>query len=235
MWHANVFTIFPNAFPGSLGVSIPKKSLLEAKWHLNIIDLKKFPSKSDRIDSPPCGGGAGMILSPITFEKAFNTLPESSNKMKKLYFSPRGRKLKQSDFFEISKLDGIIVLCGRYEGVDQRILDHYEMEEVSIGDFVLFGGEVAAMAVIEGCVRLLPNVVGDSESIKDESFQHNLLEYNQYTKPISFHGQIVPEIFLSGDHKNIKNFKKNQSKKITMYKRPDLWAKYVAEEMSNVK
>ena len=235
MWQANVFTIFPEAFPGTLGVSIAKRALETNKWSLNVIDLKKFPSKADRIDSPPCGGGAGMLLSPITFEKAFETLSESSKNMKRIYFSPRGRKLLQKDFQKISESSGITVLCGRYEGVDHRIIKHYEMEEISIGDFVIFGGEVAAMTIIEGCVRLLPEVVGDSESINSDSFQNNLLEYDQYTRPASFHGLVVPEILLSGNHKNIENFRRDQSKKLTMQMRPDMWRRYIAETMSEIK
>lgn len=234
MWQANVFTIFPNAFPGNLGVSIAHKALLEKKWDLNIIDLKKFPVKSDRIDSPPYGGGAGMLLSAETFEKAFNTLPEISKKMKKICFSPRGRQFNQKDLYEISRSDGIILLCGRYEGVDQRIIDYYDMEEVSIGDFVLLGGEVAAMVVIEGCVRLLPGIVGDNESIRDDSFQTNLLEHNQYTKPNLFHGLSVPSVLLSGNHRLIGKFNETQSKKITMRKRKDLWATYVSQKMKEI-
>lgn len=232
MWQANVFTIFPDAFPGNLGVSIAHKARISGKWKLNLIDLKKFPVKSDRIDSTPYGGGAGMLLSAKTFEQAFNTLSEDSQKMRKIYFSPRGRQLTQEDFQEISKSSGITFLCGRYEGIDQRIIDHYEMEEVSVGDFVLLGGEVAAMMIIEGCVRLLPGVVGDSESIQNDSFQSSLLEYDQYTKPKSFHKLNVPDVLLSGDHKLIDKFRIAQSKKLTMQKRRDLWAKFIAEEMS---
>ena len=234
MWHANVFTIFPEAFPGNLGVSVAKSALQANKWSLNLVDLKKFPSKSDRIDSPPYGGGAGMLLSPITFEKAFDALPESSKNMKRIYFSPRGRRLQQEDFQAMSESNGISMLCGRYEGVDQRIIEYYEMEEISIGDFVLLGGEVAAMTLIEGCVRLLAGVIGDSNSISNDSFQNNLLEYNQYTKPASFHNLTVPDILLSGNHKNIEIFRESQSKKITMQQRPDIWIKYIAEKMHEI-
>ena len=147
MWQAHVFTAFPEAFPGNLGVSSIGKALQEGRWSLNLVDLHKFPVKYDRIDDTPYGGGPGMVLSPITFEKAFNNLPENAKNLRKIYFSPRGRQLKQSDMEQISREDGVIMLCGRYEGVDQRIIDYYEMEEVSIGDFVLLGGEVAAMTI----------------------------------------------------------------------------------------
>ena len=231
MWQANVFSIFPEAFPGNLGVSLLGKALSQKKWNLNLIDLKKFAVKSDRIDSIPYGGGAGMILSPLVFENAFNSLNESEKKMKKIYFSPRGRQLNQSDLHQLSRLDGITILCGRYEGVDQRILDHYEFEEISIGDFVLLGGEVAAMAIIEGIVRLIPEVVGNDESIHTDSFQESLLEYNQYTKPREFYGLNVPEILLSGHHEEIAKFRLEQSKQITKKKRPDLWNKYISEKI----
>ena len=231
MWQANVFSIFPEAFPGNLGVSLLGKALSQKKWNLNLIDLKKFAVKSDRIDSIPYGGGAGMILSPLVFENAFNSLNESEKKMKKINFSPRGRQVNQSDLHQLSRLDGITILCGRYEGVDQRILDHYEFEEISIGDFVLLGGEVAAMAIIEGIVRLIPEVVGNDESIHTDSFQESLLEYNQYTKPREFHGLNVPEILLSGHHEEIAKFRLEQSKQITKKKRPDLWNKYISEKI----
>ncbi|MDR0631974.1 MAG: tRNA (guanosine(37)-N1)-methyltransferase TrmD [Holosporaceae bacterium] len=227
MWQANVFSIFPDAFPGNLGVSVVKKAQDQKKWSLNLIDLKKFPAKCDRIDSIPHGGGAGMILSPVTFEMAFSTLSENEKSWKKIYFSPRGRQMKQSDLCELSGLPGVTMLCGRYEGVDQRIIDFYEMEEISIGDFVLLGGEAAAMAIIEGCVRLLPGVIGNDASIGDDSFQNHLLEYDQYTKPAVFNGLPVPEVLLSGNHRNISEFRMNQSKKLTSERRPDMWAAYI--------
>ncbi|MDR2107679.1 MAG: tRNA (guanosine(37)-N1)-methyltransferase TrmD [Holosporaceae bacterium] len=232
MWQANVFTIFPDAFPGTLGVSVIGKALEQKKWNLNLIDLKKFPVKSDRIDSPPYGGGEGMILSPAVFERAFQTLSSEMRKWKKIYFSPRGRRLRQSDFEELARLPGITMLCGRYEGVDQRIIDFYETEEISVGDFVLPGGETAAMIVAEGCVRLLPEVVGNGDSLRNDSFQNFLLEYDQYTKPEIFNALSTPEILLSGDHRKIAEFRLNQSKKITAERRPDLWAEYIDKMLS---
>lgn len=231
MWQANILTIFPDAFPGTLGVSVIGKALRSGVWGLNLIDLKKFPAKNDRIDSYPYGGGVGMLLSPITFENAFNSLSEEQKKFHRIYCSPRGRQMTQQDFDKISKMAGLTVLCGRYEGVDQRILNTYEIEEISIGDFVLLGGEVAAMAIVEGCVRLLPGVVGDSKSVEDDSFQANLLEYDQYTKPEVFHNVSVPEILLSGDHQKVEEYRDECSKILTMKKRPDLWSRYIAEKM----
>ena len=232
MWQANVFTIFPEAFPGTLGVSLIGDALAQKKWDLNLIDLKKYPVKSDRIDSIPYGGGAGMILSPLTFEKAFETLSDSQKKMKKIYFSPRGRQMTQDDLQKLSQSDGVTMLCGRYEGVDQRILDYYEFEEISIGDFVLLGGETAAMTIIEGTVRLLPEIVGNNESIHTDSFQEPLLEYHQYTRPREFHSLEVPEVLLSGDHEKINEFRLKQSIELTKKRRPDVWAKYIAKKLS---
>jgi len=234
MWQANVFTIFPEAFPGNLGVSLIGKALEQKKWALNLIDLKQFPVKSDRIDSIPYGGGDGMILSPLTFEKAFETLSDDAKKMRKIYFSPRGRQFTQQDFADISKSAGVTLLCGRYEGVDQRILDVYDFEEISVGDFVLMGGEVAAMTMIEGCVRLLPEVVGNAESIENDSFQEPLLEYNQYTRPVTFHNRTVPEILRSGNHQDVAKFRQEQAKQITMKHRLDVWNKYVASKLGEV-
>ena len=231
MWQANVFTIFPEAFPGTLGVSLIGDALAQKKWDLNLIDLKKYPVKSDRIDSIPYGGGAGMILSPLTVEKAFSSLSESQKKMKKIYFSPRGRQMTQDDLQNLSQSEGVTMLCGRDEGVDQRSLDYCEFEEISIGDFVLLGGEVAAMTIIEGIVRLLPEVVGNNESIHTDSFQEPLLEYNQYTRPREFHLLEVPEVLLSGDHEKIKEFRLKQSIEITKKRRPDVWAKYVEKKI----
>lgn len=229
MWQANVFTNFPDAFPGNLGVSVIGRALKNELWRLNCIDLKQFPAKNDRIDSYPYGGGAGMLLSPITFEKSMNSMTPEEGGCKRIYCSPRGRQMSQKDMEDISKSPGITILCGRYEGVDQRILDVYGFEEISIGDFVLLGGEVAAMVIIEACVRLIPGVVGEEESIKYDSFQENLLEYNQYTKPEVFREMKVPEVLVSGNHQKIEEFRNNMAKMITMKRRPDLWAKYVSE------
>lgn len=231
MWQANVFTSFPSVFPGNLGVSVIGRALQRNVWRLNCVDLKKFPAKNDRIDSYPYGGGVGMLLSPITFEKAFNSLTLRERNFRRMYCSPRGRQMSQRDMKIISESSGINILCGRYEGIDQRILDLYDFEEISIGDFVLLGGEVVAMAIIEACVRLIPGVVGDDKSIDDDSFQQNLLEYDQYTKPASFRGLNVPKTLLSGDHRKIEDFQSNMSKKMTMKKRPDLWAKYVSNKL----
>ncbi|MDR3151620.1 MAG: tRNA (guanosine(37)-N1)-methyltransferase TrmD [Holosporaceae bacterium] len=234
MWQATVFTIFPEAFPGNLGVSNIGKALKLGLWQLNLVDLKEFPTKSDRIDSTPYGGGAGMLLSPLTFEKAYNSLSAKAQQHRKIYLSPRGRQLRQRDIDEFSASPGIVLLCGRYEGVDQRIISSYEFEEVSIGDFVLMGGEAVAMVIIEGCVRLLPGLVGEVESLDNDSFRNGLLEYDQYTRPREFRGLSVPEELVSGHHEKVKKFRLDQSKKITMIRRPDLWSQYVSSELSKI-
>lgn len=233
-WQANVFTIFPEAFPGNLGVSLIGEALSQKKWELNLVDLKKYPVKSDRIDSIPYGGGAGMVLSPVSFEKAFESLSANQKAMKRIYCSPRGRQMNQLDMQQLSVSEGIMVLCGRYEGVDQRILDYYNFEEISIGDFVLMGGEVVAMTIIEGIVRLLPEVVGNKESLRTDSFQEQLLEHDQYTRPREFKGLEVPEILRSGNHEEIRKFRLNQSIEITKKRRPDVWAKYMSEKLKNL-
>jgi tRNA (guanine37-N1)-methyltransferase len=233
MWQVNVFTIFPDAFPGNLGVSILKKAIHQKKWSLKLIDLTQFPVRSDRIDAAPYGGGAGMILSPHTFERAFAALSENEKKWRKIYFSPRGRRINQADFHEISSTPGVTMLCGRYEGVDQRIIDFYKMEEISVGDFVLLGGEIAAMMVIEGCVRLLPGVLGNDNSVEEDSFQDHLLEYDHYTRPPVFKGLAVPKTLLSGNHQKISEFRLRRSKEITMKKRHDLWVKYVEKKIKS--
>lgn len=235
MWQANVFTIFPMAFPGTLGVSLIGKALEQQRWRLNLIDLKQFPVKSDRIDDKPYGGGAGMVLSPEVFAKAFDTLTPEQQNLRRIYFSPRGRQFTQQDLKNISETNGITILCGRYEGIDQRIIDYYQLEEVSIGDFVLMGGEVAAMAIIEGCVRLLPQIVGNSESIADDSFQGQLLESDIYTQPACFRGMTVPSVLQSGHHERISRFRLEQSQMLTRKLRPDLWGKYVEKQLRQAK
>lgn len=230
MFQVNVFTIFPEAFSGPLGVSSIGK-LMNVVWQLNVIDLKKFGDTSNRLDSYPCGGGNGMLLRSDIFEKAYNSLMPNSSNFRKIYFSPRGKKFTQNDFNSISKSDGITCLCGRYEGIDQRIIDHYQFEEFSIGDFVLLGGEAAAIVMIEGCIRLLNSVVGNSESIKNDSFSESLLEHDQYTKPAIWNNLEVPVVLRSGNHKAIQQWRQANSKKITLLARRDLWNQYVKVKM----
>lgn len=231
MWIANVFTVFPEIYPANLGISNLRKTRGKL-WDLNVIDLKKFGNKYGRIDDTPYGGGAGMVLCPDVFERAFKSIENPVDKM--VYLSPRGRAICQQDFKNISKSDGITLLCGRYEGVDQRILDYYEFEEWSLGDFVLMGGDVAALTIIEGSVRLIPGVVQKEESIENDSFENGLLEHDLYTKPRVFNGLEVPTELRSGDHGKIADFRLKQSILRTRAHRNDLWNKFIADELNKV-
>ena len=227
MWTANVFTVFPEIYPANLGISNLKKTK-GTLWDLNVIDLKKYALKYGRIDDTPYGGGAGMVLRPDAFKNAFDSaLSSDQQACKRVYLSPRGRKIKQDDFKEISKSNGVTLLCGRYEGVDQRILDYYDFEEWSLGDFILMGGDVGALAIIEGCVRLIPGVVQKYESIECDSFENGLIEHDQYTRPDEFMGLTVPEILKSGNHAAINEYRLHQSMELTRASRPDLWMSYI--------
>ena len=232
MWQANVFTVFPEIYPANLGISNLQKTHGKL-WKLNIIDLKLFSAKYGRIDDIPYGGGAGMVLCPNAFENAFNSLDNNAKNVKRIYLSPRGKKISQQDFKDLSKSDGVSLLCGRYEGVDQRILDSFEFEEWSLGDFVLMGGDVGALTIIEGCVRLIPGVVQKQESLDSDSFENDLLEYDQYTHPASFNGINVPKILLSGNHQKIEKFRLQQSIMRTAKSRKDLWFKYMERQLLN--
>lgn len=231
MWQANVFTVFPEIYPGNLGVSAINRERGKL-WDLNIIDIKLFANKYGRIDDTPYGGGNGMILSPTVFEKAFRSLSEPQKLYKRVYLSPRGHHIEQKDLQNLSQSSGVTLLCGRYEGVDQRILDQYEFEEWSLGDFVLMGGDVGALLIIEGCVRLIPGIVQKQESINNDSFMNGLLEYDQYTKPYAFNGKNVPDILLSGNHSAIQKYRFEQSMKITKTRRPDLWHKFIKNQLA---
>lgn len=227
-WTACVFTLFPEIYPGSLGVSKLKLGLEKNIWNLEVIDLKKFGDKHGRIDASLCGGGAGMALRPDVFERAFLSLRDEYKDFKKVYFSPRGKKITQRTFKDnIGNNKGLIFLCARYEGIDQRIIEYFGFEEWSLGDFILMGGDIAALAVIEGSVRLIPGIVQKEESVENESFENCLLEHNLYTKPLEFRGLTVPDVLLSGNHNAIENFKLEQSIEITKKHRPDLFADYV--------
>lgn len=227
-WTACVFTLFPDIYPGPLGVSKLKTGLDNNVWNLEVIDLKKFGDKHGRIDAPLCGGGAGMALRPDVFERAFLSLEEKYRGFKKVYFSPRGKRITQSTFKDnIENHQGLIFLCARYEGVDQRIIEYFGFEEWSLGDFILMGGDAAALTVIEGSVRLIPGIVQKEESVENESFEKYLLEHDLYTKPLEFQNLNVPNVLLSGNHVAIENFKREQSLKITKQRRSDLFADFM--------
>ena len=219
-------------FPGVLGHSIIGKALKENKWSLETINLHDFGyDKRNSIDDIPFGGGPGMIIRPDVVEKAVNFITKISNKRSRLiYMSPTGKPLKQTDLIEFSKIDQIVILCGRFEGVDTRAIVELDFQEVSIGDYIITGGEVAAQVLVEGCIRLLPGVLGHPESVLEESFSDDLLEHPQYTRPQVWTDarnkeHYVPDILLSGHHEKIKEWKHNKSLEKTKKNRPDLLKK----------
>ena len=225
MWTANILTLFPDLYPGPLGSSILGEARKNGKWHLKITDLKLFTEKNKRVDDSPFGGGPGMVIKPDVIDRALLSL--KSNDFPIYYLSPRGVKLDAQISNSISKLDGMTLVCGKYEGVDERVIKHYNMIEISIGDYILSGGDLAAMVLIDSVVRCLPNVLGNPLTLIEESFTNHLLEYPLYTQPREWKNYKVPDVLLSGDHKKIKNWKIKQSEDITMKRRPDLWKKYL--------
>ncbi len=225
-WTARVLTIFPEAFPGPLGISLTGKALSDGLWALETVDIRGFASDKHRtVDDSPFGGGPGMVMRPDVVDAAIGAARDPSAPL--IYLSPRGRLLTQARVRELADGPGVILLCGRFEGVDERVLEAHEIEEISLGDFVLSGGETAAIALIEACVRLLPGVVGAAESLDEESFERGLLEYPHYTRPQLWQGRAVPEILVSGDHGKIKAWRLGQAEETTRKRRPDLWDAYV--------
>ena len=225
----SVLTLFPEAFPGPLGVSLIGSAWRErGLWSLETVDIRGF--SADRrgfLDDTPAGGGPGAVLKADVVARAVDSL--SGPRRPLLYMSARGRPLTQARVKEWAKADGIVVLCGRFEGVDQRVLDARGFEEVSVGDAVLAGGEAAAMVVIEACVRLIPGVLGQAESLSSESFEDGLLEHPQYTRPRTFEGLEIPEVLLSGDHKKVDRWRQAQREETTRERRPDLWDAHTAK------
>ena len=211
----NAVTIFPEAFEGLLDISIIGSARKKGIWDLKITDIKDFVDKSNNIDDKPYGGGPGMILKADVLQNAYNkalsTIEESTKKYQKIMLTPRGKRLNQDIVKELSKSEGLIIVCGRYEGVDQRFIDYNELREISVGDFVLSGGEPAAVTLIDAIIRLLPNVLGNPSSLLEESFNNDLIEYLQYTKPRVWKNIKVPEVLLSGDHKKIKEWRLENS------------------------
>ena len=226
-WTAHILTLFPEMFPGPLGFSIIGKALEKINWSLKLINLQNFSKKGPKyVDDKPYGGGSGMIIkSEIIHEALKKTIKKIKNNYSLIYLTPKGKKLDQKKIKRFIKKDNLILVCGKYEGIDQRVIDAWKMEEISMGDYILSGGEIAAMSLIDSCVRLLPNVLGSVESLKNETFENNLLEYPQYTKPREWLGKKVPEVLLSGNHKKINEWKKKESIRITKIKRPDLLKK----------
>jgi tRNA (guanine37-N1)-methyltransferase len=213
-------------FPGTLAFSIAGKALVNNLWSLNTINIRDFSNdKNGKVDDVPFGGGHGMVLKPEVLDKALKSVVNHNGP--RIYLSPRGRKFDQSFAKDLSKEKGVVFICGRYEGVDERFLTHNNIQEVSVGDYVLSGGEIGAQLIMDATIRLLPNVIGNSKGLVEESFEGDLLEYPLYTQPRIWNGIEVPEVLLSGDHKKIEIWKIKMSEKITKLKRPDLWSKYI--------
>ncbi|MDR1365817.1 MAG: tRNA (guanosine(37)-N1)-methyltransferase TrmD [Holosporales bacterium] len=234
-WTAHVVTLFPEVFPGVLGVSLIGKALEKQIWTLHLLNLKDFSQdRYGRVDAPPCGGGGGMVMRPDVVSRALDSLSHlhSGKGAPIFYMSPRGKLVDQKLVESMVAQTDVVFLCGRYEGVDQRVLDSYGIQEISICDSILAGGEVAAMAVVEACVRLLPGALGNPASAQSDTFSDMLIEYDQYAVPKDWNGQAVPDVLLAGDHVKVKAFQDLVAKNLTRTRRPDLWAQYVAKSLS---
>lgn len=230
-WTARVLTVFPEMFPGSLGQSLAGKALKRGLWALDVLDIRDFARDKHRsVDDTPFGGGAGMVLRPDVVDAALAAAAIKAGSAPVIYLSPRGRLLTQALVRELAAGPGAVLLCGRYEGVDQRVLEARGVAEVSIGDYVLSGGEPAAQVLIDAVVRLLPGVMGNEASPGEESFERGLLEYPHYTRPADWQGRAVPEPLLSGHHEDIRRWRQQQAEEITRQRRPDLWARYRREQ-----
>jgi tRNA (guanine37-N1)-methyltransferase len=229
LWRATVLTIFPEMFPGPLGLSLAGKALAEGKWALETIDIRDFATDKHRsVDDTPAGGGAGMVMRADIAASAIDAARAGTGALTPaLYLSPRGTQLTQGRVRELAHGPGAILLCGRFEGIDQRVLEARGIEEISIGDYVLSGGELAAQVLIDACVRLLPGVAGNADSLAEESFASGLLEYPHYTRPRDWQGRAIPEVLLSGDHKAIAEWRRDQAEKLTKQRRPDLWERHL--------
>jgi tRNA (guanine37-N1)-methyltransferase len=228
-WRATVLTIFPEMFPGPLGLSLAGTALADGKWALETIDIRAFATDKHRsVDDTPAGGGGGMVMrADIAAASIDAARVGTASGTPTLYLSPRGRALMQTRVRELAQGPGAILLCGRFEGIDERVLEARNVEEISVGDYVLSGGELAAQVLIDACVRLLPGVAGNESSLAEESFASGLLEYPHYTRPRDWEGRAIPELLLSGDHQKIAEWRREQAEKLTKQRRPDLWERYL--------
>ena len=231
-WQATILTLFPEMFPGPLDKSLAGKSLKDGIWTLKTLDIRQFASDKHRtVDDTPLGGGVGMVLKPDVVAAALDHVADAQGP--RIYLTPRGRPLDQPLVRELARSDGTVFLCGRYEGVDQRVVDAAGMMEVSIGDYILSGGEMAALTVIDAVVRLLPGVIGKEESHREESFETGLLESSLYTHPRDWNGIQAPEILASGHHRKIAEWRQAEAERETRERRPDLWQRYLQGQMSD--
>jgi len=226
MFEVKIFTLYPDLYPGPLNTGIYKKAQESKIWDLKVINIRDYATdKHSSVDDTPFGGGNGMLLRPDVVASALDSNLESNETT--IYLSPKGKKFNQRAARELSKQKKLNLLCGHFEGIDQRLLETRNIQEYSIGDFILSGGETASFVFIDSIIRLLPGVLGNDNSAKEESFENDLLEYPQYTKPQNWEGKSTPEVLLSGDHTKIKDWRLSQSEAITRRQRPDLWKKYL--------
>lgn len=229
-WQATILTIFPDMFPGLLSQSLVGKALTEKIWDLNVVNIRNYAKdKHASVDDTPYGGGAGMVMRADVLSDAIQNNHNPDHEL--IYLSPRGEVLNQNIIKGLVTKPGVTLLCGRYEGVDERVLEHHNIREISMGDFVLSGGEPAAIAMIDACVRLLPGVLGKAESHMQDSFEEGLLEYPHYTRPQIWQGLAVPDVLVGGHHEKINEWRKEKAEMITQKRRPDLWQKYIAEDV----
>lgn len=230
MLNVTVLTVFPELFPGFLGYSLTGKALEEQKWQLQAVNIRDYAfDRHKSVDDTPCGGGAGMIMRPDVLGRAIEA---NHTRGRIIYMSPKGRPLTQKLVHELSREEELTIVCGRFEGIDERVIEAYNVEEISIGDYILTGGEQAAQIMLDAVVRLLPGVLGNEESLEDESFENFLLEYPQYTRPTEWEGRSVPEVLLSGHHRKIADWRREQAEIATKAKRPDLFKKYLDSKNS---
>jgi tRNA (guanine37-N1)-methyltransferase len=225
MWRASVLTIFPDMFPGPLGASLAGKALAAGAWSLDVVDIRTFATDKHRtVDDTPAGGGPGMVMKADVLGRAVDAT--ATDARPRLLMSPRGTPLTQARVEALTAKQGVLLVCGRFEGVDERVIAARGLEEISVGDYVLSGGEIAAMALLDACVRLLPGVMGKPESGAEESFADGLLEYPQYTRPQLWEDRPIPEILTSGDHGKIAAWRRAEAERLTKERRPDLWAAF---------
>src|ERR1700685_1262752 len=227
MWRANVLTIFPDVFPAPLAASLAGKALAASVWSLDVIDIRTFATDRHRtVDDTPAGGGPGMVMKPDVLGRALDTVATEGRP--RLLLSPRGAPLTQARIEALATEPGVVVVCGRFEGVDERVIAARGLEEISIGDYVLSGGEIAAMALIDACVRLVPGVMGTAASSAEESFADGLLEYPQYTRPQVWEDRPIPDVLTSGDHGKIAAWRRAEAERLTRERRPDLWTAFLS-------
>jgi tRNA (guanine37-N1)-methyltransferase len=226
MWRATVLTIFPELFPGPLGASLAGKALSQKIWSCEAIDIRDFAADKHRsVDDTPAGGGPGMVMRADVLARAIDAAAPANDSRPRIVLTPRGKPLLQSRVRELAGAPGLVLVCGRFEGVDERVIERRALEEISIGDYVLSGGEIAALVLLDACVRLLPGAMGTEASHVEESFEAGLLEYPHYTKPQEFEGRSIPEVLNSGHHGKVAAWRREQAERATRERRPDLWAR----------